>query len=306
VSTETCTDAEQAFFNQLVDAGLLIPSGVPGLYGHNRTFEDVVERFDTLITAIARGDGAEFMRFPPATARAVIERSEFLSSLAQLLGTVYCFDGGSMEHAQLLERVAERKDWSDLQRMADIVLTPAACYPLYPLCTGTLTPSGRLVDMETWVYRHEPSQDPARLQFFRVREMVRLGDPQQAIAWRDGWRERAVRLLAGLGLRATAVTAADPFFGRGGRLLAASQREQGLKFEVVVPITSDDLPTAVASFNYHQDHFGRCFEIRTPNGSVAHSACLGFGLERVALALFKQHGLEPDNWPPEVRRQLWP
>ena len=52
----------------------------------------------------------------------------------------------------------------------------------------------------------------------------------------------------------TSTSPADPFFGRSGRMLAASQREQALKFEVLVPIAGPE-PTAVASFNYHQDHF---------------------------------------------------
>ena len=39
-----------------------------------------------------------------------------------------------------------------------------------------------------------------------------------------------------------------------GRMLAANQREQALKFEMLVPIAGPT-PTAVASFNYHQDHF---------------------------------------------------
>ena len=52
------------------------------------------------------------------------------------------------------------------------------------------------------------------------------------------------------------------------------------------------------------DHFGETFGIRTSGGEVAHSACVGFGLERVALALFKTHGLEIDAWPGHVRDVL--
>jgi hypothetical protein len=41
----------------------------------------------------------------------------------------------------------------------------------------------------------------------------------------------------------------DPFFGRGGRVMASSQRELGLKFELLVPIESVDGSIPVA---YHQ------------------------------------------------------
>jgi len=100
--------------------------------------------------------------------------------------------------------------------------------------------------------------------------------------------------------------AADPFFGRGGKMLAVNQKEQKLKFEVVVPVISADDPTAVCSFNFHQEHFGSAFDIRTQDGQVANTACLGFGLERIVMALFKAHGFETEGWPQEIRARLWP
>jgi seryl-tRNA synthetase len=89
-------------------------------------------------------------------------------------------------------------------------------------------------------------------------------------------------------------------------MLAANQREQKLKFEVLVPVISKEKPTAVCSFNYHQEHFGQAFEIKTPDGAVANTACLGFGLERVVMALFQTHGFDPGAWPTAVRERLWP
>jgi seryl-tRNA synthetase len=120
------------------------------------------------------------------------------------------------------------------------------------------------------------------------------------------WLERGVELLKSLGLPAKSDVASDPFFGRGGRMLAGTQREQKLKFEVLVPVISEESPTAVCSFNYHQDHFGRIFDIKTPAGEVAQTACLGFGLERCVMALFKTHGMVPSEWPASVRGKLWP
>ena len=96
----------------------------------------------------------------------------------------------------------------------------------------------------------------------------------------------------------------DPFFGRGGKILAQNQREQTLKFEVLIPVCSTEKPTACVSFNYHQEHFGHLFGIKTPDGKEAHTACVGFGLERCTLALFKHHGLEIAGWPQPVRERL--
>ena len=64
-------------------------------------------------------------------------------------------------------------------------------------------------------------------------------------------------------------------------------------------------PTAVASFNYHQDHFASIYGLTLADGAGAHTACLGFGQERIVLALLRTHGLDPATWPAEVRRELW-
>jgi seryl-tRNA synthetase len=191
--------------------------------------------------------------------------------------------------------------------MTDLVLTPAACYPVYPAVAGRgrLAPGGVTVDAgSAYVFRHEPSGDPARMQMFHQREIVRIGEPEQVGEWRERWRNRAVQMLCAIGLDARLDVATDPFFGRSGRMLAASQREQELKFEVSVPIAGPE-PTAVASFNYHQDHFASAYRIEMADGSGAHTACLGFGLERITLALFRTHGLEVDAWPEESRGELW-
>ena len=144
------------------------------------------------------------------------------------------------------------------------------------------------------------------MQAFRVREFVRVGSADAVIEWRNMWLQRGVDLLLSLDLPAKSDVAADPFFGRGGRMLAANQREQKLKFEVLVPVISEENPTAVCSFNYHQEHFGKIFEINTPDWAIAQTACLGFGMERVVMALFRTHGYVPAEWPKHVREQLWP
>jgi seryl-tRNA synthetase len=139
---------------------------------------------------------------------------------------------------------------------------------------------------------------------FHQREIVRIGEPETVQAWRDLWRNRAVELLGTLGLEVQLEVATDPFFGRSGRMLAASQREQQLKFEVLTQIAGPE-STAVASFNYHQDHFSSAYGIKLADGAEAHTACLGFGLERITIALFREHGLDVQAWPTEVRGQLW-
>lgn len=307
------TETETATLRrQLLDHGLLVETPSLGVYGRSGTFEGVLDAFDRLVqrTAAAAGmmPAPEVMRFAPVLHRTAFERTDYLRSFPNLLGSLHCFDGGDAEHAHLLESLEAGEDWGHHLRQSDLVMLPAACYPLYPMVAdaGELPPEGRTFDVLGQCFRHEPSEDPARMQCFRMHEYVHVGTPESTLAFRDAWVERCLELLGSLGLPVSNVPANDPFFGRAGRLLAANQRNDELKRELVVPVSSDERPTAIASCNRHLDHLTAAFGIRIAGGGEAHSACVGFGLERCTLALFRWHGLDPREWPVGVRGLLWP
>jgi seryl-tRNA synthetase len=296
-----------SFLDSLFAEGLLIETGVDGLYGRSGAFEDVIARFDALISTFGGADGADVIRFPPGMNRALFEKSGYLKSFPNLAGTVHSFNGNDRGHAELLAKLESGEDWANGQPATDVVLAPAACYPLYPVVAklGPLPGAGRLYDLNSYCFRREPSKDPARMQMFRMREYVRIGTPEQVTEFRALWLERGQALVKKLGVPFDVDVANDPFFGRAGRMMANNQRDQKLKFELLIPIESVEKPTACLSFNYHQDHFGTLWGIKTADGGVAHTACVGFGMERVALALFKHHGLKTAAWPQAVRAALW-
>jgi seryl-tRNA synthetase len=274
------------------------------VFGKNGVFESIVRGIDALIAETAADLNAEQFSFPPVIPRALLERSQYLGAFPQLIGSVHSFTGDDAAHAEILRAVESSADWGPAFTSTDVVLAPAACYPVYGIASGTLPRTGRTIDVSSYCFRHEPSADPARMQSFRMHEVVRLASAKACVAFRDDWLARGMTLLKRLGLEVQCVPANDPFFGRRGRLLAATQREQSLKFELVVPITSRSKPTAVASANWHQDHFGELFAIHQMDGTVAHTACVGFGLERVTLALLRTHGMAVSHWSSDVRAAL--
>jgi seryl-tRNA synthetase len=290
-------DEFSAFLGELVERRLLIPSGVDGVFGRGEVLERIMLAFERMFARVVFTTGTyEQLRFPPLLPLHQLETAGYLQSFPHLAAGVYAFADTGDGASALTEHPT------------DLVLCPAACYPVYPAVAawGQLEPGGLAVDAGgAYVFRHEPSPDPARLQMFHQRELVRIGEPDVVHEWRDQWRDRGCDLLRGLGLDAESALAVDPFFGHGARLLAASQREQELKFEILVPIAGSE-PTAVASFNYHRDHFAAAFGIETADGAVAHTACVGFGEERIALALLREHGLDLESWPAGVLHQLWP
>jgi seryl-tRNA synthetase len=302
------TDSQRAYRDELLKHGLLISMGVEGLYGRSGTFESIVEAVDQYVTRVGGGDGAEVMRFPPGISRQVFEESEYLKSFPQLAGTVHSFMGNDKDHAALLSALENKEDWTGQQKATQVVLTPAACYPVYPTLAGrgALPQGGALVDVFSYCFRHEPSFEPTRMQLFRMREYIRMGSPEQVQEFRETWMKRGETMMSELGLPVTMDVANDPFFGRPGRMLAANQREQALKFELLIPVGSTENLTACLSFNYHKDKFALNWKLKQAQGELAHTACVGFGMERITLALLKHHGFDPGKWPTAVRSKLWP
>lgn len=292
------------FTRALLDAGLWLPTGVSGVYGRSSVFESVLKGFESLITEEALRDGAEQVYFPPIMSRATITRTGYMQSFPELCGSIHSFTGSERDHVRLMESVDAHGDWGEHLSQTELTLVPAACYPLYPTLADTELQSARLFDLSSFVFRHEPSADPARMQIFRQKENVKIGEPADVEAWRAQWLDKGVALFEPLGLTVKLEVANDPFFGRGGKMLARNQTASNLKFEISTELFSNRPATAIASFNYHEAKFGEAFNIRLASGEPAHTACFGFGLERVTLALFKIHGLDTAAWPEAVRSRL--
>lgn len=284
---------------------LLRPTDANGVHARTGLFEQVL---DGLAAAISRqrDTSAQVLRFPPVMSRGLLEKSGYHKNFPHLLGCVCSLHGSEAEIRTLMSGQAPDKQWVDALAATDLVLTPAACYPVYPLAAarGNLPATGSIFDVASYCFRREATHEPGRLQSFRMREFVYMGTPEAAQSFRHGWIARAEKLTEQLALPYRIERASDPFFGRVGKMMAVSQVEQALKFELLIPVNSEDEPTACMSFNYHQDHFGTTWGLRTDAGDVAHTACVAFGLDRLGLALFATHGLDLQQWPAITRETL--
>jgi seryl-tRNA synthetase len=284
---------------------LLVPSGIDGVYARTGAFENVVDAAAALVSR-HRAPGAEVLRFPPVMSRRQLEISGYLKSFPHFLGCVCCLDGNETKVAGAVGRFESGQDWTTELAAGDLVLTPAACYPVYPLVAsrGEIPADGLTFDVAGDCFRREPSRELDRLQSFRMREYVRIGTPAQVDDFRRNWMTRAADIAGQLGLPCRIAPASDAFYGRGGKLLAMSQIEQALKFELLVPVRSAAEPTACMSLNDHRDHFGAAWNLRNAAGEVMQTGCVAFGMDRLALALFATHGVELARWPASVRAAL--
>jgi seryl-tRNA synthetase len=288
----------------LADA-LFRPMGAKGVYARTAKYERVVEALGVLISRLRHSD-AETFRFPPVMSRKQVEKSGYLGSFPNFLGCVCCLSGSESHIRQAVECFEDGGEWTNSLSAADLVLSPAACYPIYPLAAarGAVPAEGLRFDVAADCFRREPSDDLDRFQSFRMREFVRIGSPEQVMQFREEWIGRAQGFAESLGLSSKIDLANDPFFGRGGQLLAASQMQQALKFELLIPIHSPERPTACMSFNYHLDHFGEAWKLQDAAGATMHSGCVAFGMDRLAVALFRKHGLALEDWPESVQKVL--
>ena len=100
-------------------------------------------------------------------------------------------------------------------------------------------------------------------------------------------------------------SATDPFFATVRGTKALWQRTRDLKYEMLVDVGGDVGTIALGSINLAGTLFGNAFGIRTHEGEPATTACVGFGLERLVLALFSQHGFEPTRWPRPMREVVF-
>ncbi len=284
---------------------LFRPMGVDGVYARTALYVDLVERLEQYITR-QRDPKAEIMRFPPVMSRTQLEKSGYLKSFPNLLGCVCALHGSEASIRSAVERYDNGGDWTTSLTSSDLVLSPAACYPVYPIAAarGKLPPGGLQFDIEADVFRHEPSKSLDRLQSFRMREFVRIGAPDEIVEFREKWMARAPLLAADLCLPHTIDVANDPFFGRVGQVMAVSQRQQALKFELLIPYYPGASPTACMSFNYHREHFGHVWGIHDEKGEEAHTSCVAFGIDRLAVALFANHGVALKKWPAVTRQAL--
>ncbi|HZN75158.1 MAG TPA: aminoacyl--tRNA ligase-related protein [Micromonosporaceae bacterium] len=257
----------------IAGAQLQVATEAAGVWLGTDEFEGLVERVRADVVALFADQVHRSVWAPPVIASAVVARTGYRNSFPHLLGEV---------STQLVH--------------TDLMLTAAACHHAYPLIAETMPTAPFCLAVEATCFRNEATAEPGRLRSFRMREIVFVATPDTCLAWRDGSIQLARMWLAELGIDATVHNADDPFFGPSGRLMRATQRDQQLKWELSVPV-GDGTLQAVASSNYHKDHFSTAFGFRGRGEHTLHSSCIGFGLERLALVLLARHGSDVRKWP---------
>ncbi|MFK4150150.1 hypothetical protein [Streptomyces sp. NPDC004065] len=187
-----------------------------------------------------------------------------------------------------------------------VALAPAVCLGLFERFQGahlteplTVTATGQCSRYEG---KATADTSPTRRWSFSMREIVYVGDRPGARAFHAQVLEELLSLADGLGLPCKVQPASDPFFTKARPQMAQYQAAMDVKYELVGRMAHDGSGVAVSSLNYHNQHFGKGFDIAF-DGRPGFSVCWAFGLERWAEWLGGYLGDDPAQWPDQLRQQ---
>jgi seryl-tRNA synthetase len=305
---------ERDVFARLVERGWALELG-PGQVGLSGLAGDLARALDGAWRTLARDrfDAAEQV-YPTLIPTDVLRRCEYFSSFPHLVSLVSHFVG---DYDQL-ERVRRANAGADAFVIPDpaavappaACVTPATCYHCYQALEGrTLHAPGRAFTAVGRCARWEASNMTGldRLWEFTMREIVFVG----AETWVRDRREDAIaavgELLSAWELDCSIESATDPFFAPMYATKSFWQSQSDLKYEMrlaVEPRGDEPRTISAGSFNLHEGFFGQTFDICLDDGSPVFTGCTAFGLERWVLAVFTQHGLDPERWPAALRAEL--
>lgn len=277
-----------------------------GQYGFGPRLRTMIERIDRLIKAAVRHQPAPEYQFPSLIDADVLDRCRYVqnfpaslcmvSHLREDLSGIQDFARNVSSHGG--ELVFDHSQLSGVRAL----LSPSVCFHWYNWLRDSDVSEGRIITAWGKCFRYESTnlRGLERLWDFSMREIIFVGSGTYVLHQRQRCIGMASAIMQELGLSYEISTATDPFFIDSYAILAAFQQGFELKYEVLCPLPYNRKKLAVGSINYHQDFFGRSFGISS-GGAAAHTGCIGFGLERLALAVLAQYGTEENGWPPALR-----
>jgi len=180
----------------------------------------------------------------------------------------------------------------------DLVNNPSTCYHCYAAYRDSILPENTAITAITKCHRFEAAnhQDFGRLLEFSLREVIFLGKPDYVRSTREQCLNMVETLAEEWALYGELVQANDPFFTNDFSAKAGHQQRMAMKYEYRMNIPGQDKKLSILSSNVHGVSFSKTFNIKHTR-SPLHTGCLGFGIERMALAIVAQHGLEAKDWP---------
>ncbi|MBE2280959.1 MAG: hypothetical protein IAE91_11250, partial [Ignavibacteriaceae bacterium] len=193
----------------------------------------------------------------------------------------------------ILEEFSKISDYSSVNLFKYLktpkdVLNPAMCLHCYPLFENhTLDEPIKVMTLMGSCFRDESGNlnNSERLNEFKMREVVYFGEEQLLKIIHNELIDFLINFGKFFELNFKLEVSNDIFFNDNAEKQLFSQLITNNKIEFQVYIKDLNKYIACASINKHGSHFSEAFNIKGSTGDFASTMCIGFGLDRLYLAL---------------------
>jgi seryl-tRNA synthetase len=281
-----------------------------GRYALGPGMMNLVSGFDRRLTQLSREFEAVPHQFPSIIGADTLERCRYyqafphslslVSHLREDLEAIQAFRGSAKWNGSHLDHAP------GVLSGASVLLAPAVCFHYYAWLQDTVQEKQLTAGAIGKCFRYESGnlRGLERLWDFTMREIIFLGSRDHVLGGRQRALDATTAVLDEWEMAYEIKSANDPFFIDEFSTQATFQVAFDLKFEIRATLPYKDSSLAAGSFNFHQDFFGRSFNIRQATGEASFTGCIAFGLERLALAFLAQYGLDSKRWPDSVAREV--
>lgn len=303
--------SQATMFEQLVAHGVALEVG-EGQICVGEPFIQLMHYFDQELRAIAveRLGGREY-QYPTLIPTSVLEKCGYFTSFPHFLMFVTRLHSDVATYTGFLEDYAAGRDVRSfaLEHCRDLTycLPPTMCFHTYHQYRDRKLDGQQLVITargKSFRFESRYARSLERLWDFTIREIVFMGSHEFVLGCREQFMQHVFALIDRLGLTGFCEVANDPFFCNADSASKIwSQKILELKYELRLNV-APDRTIAVGSFNFHENFFGKGFNITSETDEWVKTACVGFGLERLTYAFLCQYGLDASAWPLAVRRGI--
>jgi seryl-tRNA synthetase len=302
--TEGSSRGIEPVFEELLRAGLAFEAG-EGQVALGEPLIFLMDRIDAFFREFALSlPSAQEFRYPTLIPSRVLRDCGSLESFPHMTMFVTRLHGDVDVYRDFGERLSAGAPLHELMLAhcsnADYALPLTMCFHTYHHLRSTQQTANRVITSRGKSFRFESRyrRTMERLWDYTTREIVFVGDQQFVLECRAKTIEAVRAFVERLGLKARCEVANDPFFATPNiAARVANQRVFELKYELQMYV-AEERSISVASFNFHDEYFGKRFGITRPAGEPVATGCVGAGLERFAYAFLCQHGIDPAHWPP--------
>ncbi|MBW4085040.1 aminoacyl--tRNA ligase-related protein [Paenibacillus sp. S150] len=282
----------------------ILNSGVVKKLNHDVSFNltgvYLFEAFQKTGKLIADKLGCQSKKYPLLLPVETLEKTNYLAKFSHQC--IFCNEAAADEIPSPSASLANLRDVP--HHLAQYVLSPSACYHMYPDYENSVLEDSLKVSFEQNVCRNEgeiKEEDSfGRLKSYNVREIVFIGEAEFVRQQLHQAEELIKEQFIELGLSFELSRAMDSFVFTQAKILERLQLLHDLKHEFRVHLDKGR-SIAVASVNFHDQSFTKAFNISKKNVKQLVSGCVGIGIERMTLAYLAQFGVNSEHWSKGIR-----